>query len=805
MKSILLYLLQVVTASGLLYGYYHLFLRNKKFHQYNRFYLLAIVFISVLIPFLRIPFYYETPDMVPATVIKTLQAITYQEIPEQTEIVSTTAHSAGSFSWFSLAYWFYGILSLMLLMRILFSLKKIRSLIRSNPVEELSGIHFVNTIDSTAPFSFFRWMFWHRAIELDSKEGQQIFRHEIFHIRQKHSFDIIFIEFVGVIFWINPFFFFIRKELKAIHEFLADRFATTEDTKWEYSELLLMQALNTRNQLANAFFHNQIKRRIAMITNPQKTSHQYLRKILALPLAALVIFLFAFKYEDRGHSKPTPASKPLTIIVDPGHGGTDAGVTSPDGKYNEASLSLEIAQTIKRIAPEYNISVVLTRESNTLPGGSVTKEQALKKIVSLTEENNAEAFISIHINTNGKPQQYQEKSSGFEAYVSAKRNDDDGKQLAAAILENLSQIYSTEKNVRLRNEAGIYVLDKNYAPSLLLECGYINNKADLSFVSDKSNQEKIAHKILAAISNYPHSVTVNESDESNQTENTSAELTNTEVIKSDITEKKSVSVADNASIAESKSDDNIEYQTEIEPSFPGGITTLDKFVAINTDASIPQKKGAEPGTYTVYIQFLVGEDGSLSDIKPLTNHGFGMEEEAMRVIKKGPNWIPGKKNGKIVAAYKKQPITFVIVGEDVVETTTTLPGVVMIAYTDQVITPEMLKDQSTPPSPSTEIGSIDWKKYLQRNINSIMPLRDGWKAGDHQLTIQFTRKEDGSITDVKALNYAKSKTAAQCVKLFQNFQSTKPAANTSSETMTYFQPLTFTIIKDKKLAVNKTK
>ena len=65
MRALLFYLLQVILASGILYGYYHLMLRNKKFHQYNRFYLLASVIISVLIPFLNIPVYFAEKDQWP--------------------------------------------------------------------------------------------------------------------------------------------------------------------------------------------------------------------------------------------------------------------------------------------------------------------------------------------------------------------------------------------------------------------------------------------------------------------------------------------------------------------------------------------------------------------------------------------------------------------------------------------------------------------------------------------------------------------------------------------------------------------
>ena len=73
---------------------------------------------------------------------------------------------------------------------------------------------------------------------------------------------------------------------------------------------------------------------------------------------------------------------------------------------------------------------------------------------------------------------------------------------------------------------------------------------------------------------------------------------------------------------------------------------------------MPVKNGCKPGEYTVVIQFIVEKDGSVSDVRALTNHAFGMEEEAVRVIKKEPYWVPAVQNGRQVKAYRKQPITF---------------------------------------------------------------------------------------------------------------------------------------------------
>jgi beta-lactamase regulating signal transducer with metallopeptidase domain len=255
MNSLLFYLLQVIAASGLLYGYYHFALRNKKFHRYNRFYLLMTIVISSLIPFLNIPVYFSANETESSIVLQTLQVISSPAVEEtitpalQTEPVASIWFNAERF-----VYLFYILVILFFLIRVFISLNKIRSIIKRNPAEQIDRIRFINTDEPGTPFSFFRWLFWNRKIELHSEKGEQIFRHELFHIQQKHSWDIIFIEFISTIFWINPFFHLIKKEVKAIHEFLADEFAIRENMNWQYAELLLMQVLNTNTHLVNPFF-----------------------------------------------------------------------------------------------------------------------------------------------------------------------------------------------------------------------------------------------------------------------------------------------------------------------------------------------------------------------------------------------------------------------------------------------------------------------------------------------------------------------------------------------------------------------
>lgn len=117
--------------------------------------------------------------------------------------------------------------------------------------------------------------------------------------------------------------------------------------------------------------------------------------------------------------------------------------------------------------------------------------------------------------------------------------------------------------------------------------------------------------------------------------------------------------------------DSIFRKVEIEAAFTGGDYAWRNFIVRNLNAGVPVNKGAPDGTYTVIVQFIVDRDGSISDVKPLTNHGYGMEEEVVRVVSKGPKWVPATQGGRYVKAYRKQPVTFQVAGEDWFKLSTT--------------------------------------------------------------------------------------------------------------------------------------
>lgn len=105
---------------------------------------------------------------------------------------------------------------------------------------------------------------------------------------------------------------------------------------------------------------------------------------------------------------------------------------------------------------------------------------------------------------------------------------------------------------------------------------------------------------------------------------------------------------------------------EEEASYPGGLAAWIKFLEKNLDGDIPVKNNAPIGKYTAMAVFVVDKDGSVSNVKPVTKFGYGMEDEVIRVIEKSGKWMPAVQNGKPLKAYRRQPITFILESADFV-------------------------------------------------------------------------------------------------------------------------------------------
>jgi N-acetylmuramoyl-L-alanine amidase len=504
--TLLLYLGKVILCSGILLGYYRLFLQNNRFHHYNRFYLQATLVLSIVLPFLKIPLWPSSQNPVNQVVYQTLDVLTVN-YGEHDGMVGQPGLTKSLFSAENILYVVYGAGVLVLLGILVRSLLYIKRISKQYPAERINNLKFYATREPGTPFSFFRSIFWSIDLPFNSKEGQQIFRHELFHVQQKHSTDIIVAELITALCWFNPFFHLLKKELKAVHEFLADQYAISDNDKYTYAELLVMQTLKGKTMPAtNYFFQNHIKRRIAMITQPGSTKYSYARRLMVLPVLAL-LFGAMVLHAQRPVTQAittTPLEKPLTVVIDAGHGGIDPGAHSADNSITEKDLALQICQKIRQLAPAYNIKVVMTRTSDELPANAATIHDGLRARTAITQDAHADAFVSIHTNY-ADPNDAVNAYSGFEIYISNKDDNayiDESKKLGSAIVQSIGKIYPINPALLQRKSKNIWVLERNSCPALLIECGFMTNEKDLAYIRNSSNQEAIAQKILEGIVAY---------------------------------------------------------------------------------------------------------------------------------------------------------------------------------------------------------------------------------------------------------------------------------------------------------------
>jgi hypothetical protein len=193
------------------------------------------------------------------------------------------------------------------------NLINIYGFIKKNSKVKEKNYWLVNITNQVPAFSFFNYIFInYNYKDLSSAELQTIKDHELIHVKQYHTLDILFVELVGILFWFNPLVSYLKRSLKEIHEYIVDEsIAGKGENKKAYAHLLLSLASETKVfDLATSFTGEHIKRRILMIAKPRTSEKYKLRFIIIFPLSA--ILLISFSCMENG--KTEPILEPLQII-----------------------------------------------------------------------------------------------------------------------------------------------------------------------------------------------------------------------------------------------------------------------------------------------------------------------------------------------------------------------------------------------------------------------------------------------------------------------------------------------------------
>lgn len=275
------YVFNIILFQLLFLMLYNVF-KRETFHQYNRFYLLLSSSLSLCLPFVSLRFFQKTDF--PRLIESTLPKITLVAHNENAMIV--TESNSFLFDWFSI--WMLG----SILMSIVFVLKlrKLILLFKYEKVIRTTLVTYVELKNSKMAFSFMNWVFLGDG--LYGNEKAMVLEHELIHVKEKHSWDLLFFEIQRILFWFSPFVYLYQKEIKVVHEFRVDyQMRINRGTK-EYCKNILNQVLNAPSiSLVHTFYKQSlIKKRIAMLTKRKSTSNAKLKYVFIIPLITGMLF-----------------------------------------------------------------------------------------------------------------------------------------------------------------------------------------------------------------------------------------------------------------------------------------------------------------------------------------------------------------------------------------------------------------------------------------------------------------------------------------------------------------------------------
>nr|WP_315143618.1 M56 family metallopeptidase [uncultured Flavobacterium sp.] len=572
------YLLTSTIIATILLVVYQLFLEKEKMHRFNRFYLLTSLLFSLLIPFISIEIIEEITTPVAAPIPMSFSGGT-MVIAEETNYLE------------QIVWGIYVLVTAILTFRFIRNVVTFYQLRKHNATLSFQNATLVLLQEPVLPHTFMNSIFINEAEYQERKIEKELFAHELTHVNQKHTLDVLFIELIKTIFWFNPLFVLYKKAIQLNHEFLADEKVVQSYKNIPFYQSLLLSKASCNPPLylaSNLNFQVTKKRFLMMSRNSSK------RIILGKQLGLLPIFTALFCYFCIDSVAQVQTTK------------------ATNTKYTTASSN-------ERDAYYAGVLVNVTDKKRNITFS--------KKYEDLTlEEKNR--YLSY------TPKKYSKKiptKAEFEDFKNSKKYAIwiDGIHANNSHLE----VYSPDKIVYF---SGSFV-HKNARSKKFPQPFQYNFYTEAYYDKHLKN----AHKKFSGKS---INITVPEPKKTSQIQKSTPK-------EEPLSIHKPTKVIESATSVPNNDVYTVAGVTE-HPDFPGGMKKFYQFVANNFQIPIDLK-----GNGKIYIKFIVEMDGSITNEEILRDIGFGTGEEAIRVIKLSPKWIPAKKDGVPVRVQYSLPIT----------------------------------------------------------------------------------------------------------------------------------------------------
>ena len=306
------YILQLVFFQLLFLLAYDFFLKKETFFSYNRWYLLITPLISLVLPFLEFD---GLAQMAPSGSTILLPEVFIGAAPQETVPADAKPVESGlQLNWWWIIYSLGSLISSILFFRKYSALKE---LFQHPMISEGKGCKVIGVADSSVACTFYRTIFL--GDRLSETEKQQVLSHELVHVRQKHTLDLLYFEVQKIIFWFNPLIYIFQSRIATLHEFIADAGVVKTTEKKMYYQQLLNTAFSTKNiSFINQFFnHSLIKKRIIMLQKSKSKTVSKLKYLILVPLMLVMLTYVACSENSTSIVKEAaePETVPLSEIV----------------------------------------------------------------------------------------------------------------------------------------------------------------------------------------------------------------------------------------------------------------------------------------------------------------------------------------------------------------------------------------------------------------------------------------------------------------------------------------------------------
>lgn len=312
----IIYLVKSTLLLGLLYVVYKLLLENEKIHRFNRFFLLFALVFGLTAPLIS----FEVPPEqsiagikmqqmervinAPAEAVnRTMEPLISpnQDISSGSEITPTTGNRSNwSIGALELIFGLYGAITLFLFIRFVVGLIEIRNKVKAGSHQKTDHATLVLLDEPITPQSFLGYIFLEKKQFHSGEIEPEILDHEITHIRQLHSLDVLIIEFLKVIFWFNPLMYLFKHAIQLNHEFLADESVVSNGSPIKnYQELLIkVSSGNTSLKTTSHIDFSLTKKRFKMMLKHYSPIRSYSIKMILFPVLLIVTIMFCTRQPD---------------------------------------------------------------------------------------------------------------------------------------------------------------------------------------------------------------------------------------------------------------------------------------------------------------------------------------------------------------------------------------------------------------------------------------------------------------------------------------------------------------------------